>query len=131
SIIVEDDTDKNDVLRHKRGADKQYSFDVVFTENSTQEEVYEITTKPLVKDVLNGTINSLRKSGSVMRKAGSGYPRKTKHEQIENVRQRTINPPKKPGDWIINRATQKELSLSSLQNFLCLRILGLRFCTKN
>ncbi|KAK4874894.1 hypothetical protein RN001_014254 [Aquatica leii] len=54
SVVIEDDTDKNDVLRHKRGADKQYSFDLVFAENSTQEEVYEITTSALVKDVLSG-----------------------------------------------------------------------------
>ncbi|KAB0793661.1 hypothetical protein PPYR_13281 [Photinus pyralis] len=54
SVVIEDDTDKNDVLRHKRGADKQYSFDVVFSENTSQEEVYEVTTSSLVKDVLNG-----------------------------------------------------------------------------
>lgn len=55
NIILEDDTDKNDVLRQKRGgADKQYSFDVAFGEDSTQEEVYEVTTSSLVKDVLNG-----------------------------------------------------------------------------
>ncbi|KAJ8957441.1 hypothetical protein NQ318_004921 [Aromia moschata] len=52
--IVMEETDKNDVLRQKRGVDKQYSFDVVFGEDSTQEDVYEVTTSSLVKDVLNG-----------------------------------------------------------------------------
>lgn len=54
NVILEDETDKSDVLRQKRGTDRQYSFDVVFGENSTQEEVYEVTTSSLVKDVLNG-----------------------------------------------------------------------------
>nr|CAH7728393.1 unnamed protein product [Callosobruchus chinensis] len=52
--IVLEDTDKFDVTRQKRALDKRYSFDVVFGENSTQEEVYEVTTSRLVKDVLNG-----------------------------------------------------------------------------
>ncbi|KAJ8979399.1 hypothetical protein NQ317_015828 [Molorchus minor] len=51
-VILEDD--RNDVLRQKRGVDKQYSFDVVFGEDSTQEEVYAVTTRDLIKDVLNG-----------------------------------------------------------------------------
>lgn len=54
NIVFEDEPDKNDILRQKRGADKQYSFDVVFGEDSTQEDVYEVTTSSLVKDVLNG-----------------------------------------------------------------------------
>ncbi|VEN36508.1 unnamed protein product [Callosobruchus maculatus] len=52
--IILEDTDKFDVTRQKRALDKRYSFDVVFGENSTQEEVYEVTTSRLVKDVLNG-----------------------------------------------------------------------------
>ncbi|KAF5280510.1 hypothetical protein FQA39_LY18032 [Lamprigera yunnana] len=64
SVVIEDDTDKNDVLRHKRGADKQYSFDVVFPENSTQEEVYEITTSSLVKDVYNATVFAYGATGA-------------------------------------------------------------------
>lgn len=54
NVILGDETDKNDVLRQKRGTDRQYSFDVVFGEDSSQEEVYEVTTSSLVKDVLNG-----------------------------------------------------------------------------
>lgn len=53
-MVIEDETDKNDVLRLKRGYEKQYTFDAVFGEDSTQEEVYNATTKNLVKDVLNG-----------------------------------------------------------------------------
>jgi hypothetical protein len=52
--VVLEDNDRSDVLRQKRGYDKQYNFDVVFGEDSTQEEVYEVTTNSLVKDVLNG-----------------------------------------------------------------------------
>ncbi|EFA08129.2 kinesin-like protein KIF19 [Tribolium castaneum] len=52
--IVIEDSDRSDVLRQRRSYDKQYSFDVVFGENSTQEEVYKVTTSSLVQDVLNG-----------------------------------------------------------------------------
>ncbi|KAF7278653.1 hypothetical protein GWI33_008103 [Rhynchophorus ferrugineus] len=52
--VILEDADKNDPLRHKRVYDKQYTFDVVFGEHSTQEDVYEVTTRNLVKDVLNG-----------------------------------------------------------------------------
>ncbi|KRT86712.1 Kinesin [Oryctes borbonicus] len=54
-VFLEDDNnEKYKALRQKRGSDKQYSFDVVFSEDSTQEEVYNVTTSSLVKDVLNG-----------------------------------------------------------------------------
>ncbi|KAI4456343.1 kinesin-related [Holotrichia oblita] len=53
-VFLEDDSDRNNALRQKRGSDKQYSFDVVFSEDSTQEDVYDVTTSSLVKDVLNG-----------------------------------------------------------------------------
>nr|CAI5826760.1 unnamed protein product [Callosobruchus analis] len=54
-IIIED-SDKFDVTRQRRALDKRYSFDVVFGEDSTQEEVYEVTTSRLVKDVLSGEL---------------------------------------------------------------------------
>lgn len=54
TVVLEDGVDKNDVLRQKRGSDKQYNFDVAFGEESSQEEVYNITTRPLVQDVMNG-----------------------------------------------------------------------------
>lgn len=41
-------------MRQKRGADKQYNFDISFGEESSQEHVYEVTTRPLVHDVMNG-----------------------------------------------------------------------------
>ncbi|XP_049817903.1 kinesin-like protein KIF19 isoform X2 [Aethina tumida] len=53
SIVLED-PDKFDVLRQKKGVDKQYCFDVVFGEESNSQEVYDVTTSGLVKDVLNG-----------------------------------------------------------------------------
>lgn len=52
--VVLEDGDKVDAIRQKKCLDKQYSFDVVFGEESTQDEVYEVTTSNLVKDVLNG-----------------------------------------------------------------------------
>lgn len=56
--IILEDIDKNDVLRQKRGGyDKQYSFDMAFGEDSTQEQVYEATTSSLVQDVLNGLVS--------------------------------------------------------------------------
>nr|XP_022906683.1 kinesin-like protein KIF19 isoform X2 [Onthophagus taurus] len=54
NVYFEDENDKNNALRQKRSSDKQYLFDVVFGEEATQEEVYDVTTSGLVKDVLNG-----------------------------------------------------------------------------
>ncbi|XP_025266551.1 kinesin-like protein KIF19 [Camponotus floridanus] len=49
-VVLEDqDSDKQ-----KRAAPRQYLYDIIFGENSTQEEVYEATTKNLAQDVLNG-----------------------------------------------------------------------------
>lgn len=49
-VMLEDqDNDKQ-----KRAMPRQYLYDMVFGESSTQEEVYEGTTKNLVQDVLNG-----------------------------------------------------------------------------
>lgn len=33
---------------------KKYMYDYVFAEDSTQDEVYQTTTSPLIKDVLKG-----------------------------------------------------------------------------
>jgi hypothetical protein len=35
-VVLEDEGDKNDVLRQKRGGQRQYSYDVVFGEDATQ-----------------------------------------------------------------------------------------------
>ncbi|KAK8390230.1 hypothetical protein O3P69_010137 [Scylla paramamosain] len=47
-------TDRNDHLRQKREKDKHFLYDRLHGEDSTQKEVYEDTTKPLVQDVLAG-----------------------------------------------------------------------------
>jgi ATP-dependent RNA circularization protein (DNA/RNA ligase family) len=39
---------------NRRNKDIRYGFDHVFDENSTQQEVFENTTKFLIDDVLNG-----------------------------------------------------------------------------
>jgi len=41
---------------NRRNKDIRYGFDHVFDENSTQQEVFENTTKFLIDDVLNGYI---------------------------------------------------------------------------
>ncbi|XP_063240330.1 kinesin-like protein KIF19 isoform X1 [Bacillus rossius redtenbacheri] len=53
-LVMEDDSAKLGVLRQKRPGDRQYVFDFVFKEESSQEEVYSATTRPLVSDVLDG-----------------------------------------------------------------------------
>ncbi|BES98883.1 KISc [Nesidiocoris tenuis] len=54
TIVLDDDSDKRDVLRQKRTSEKQYSFDFAFGEDSSQEQVYDLTTRGLVRDVLLG-----------------------------------------------------------------------------
>ncbi|XP_045115573.1 kinesin-like protein KIF19 isoform X2 [Portunus trituberculatus] len=53
-ILVQQATDKNDHLRKKRNEDKEFVFDCLHGEDSTQIKVYEDTTQSLVKDVLDG-----------------------------------------------------------------------------
>ncbi|XP_044759987.1 kinesin-like protein KIF19 isoform X3 [Coccinella septempunctata] len=53
-VILEDNEKSIRNQGSRRINDKQYSFDVVFGEESTQEEVYNVTTSSLVKDILNG-----------------------------------------------------------------------------
>jgi hypothetical protein len=36
TALLEDEGDKNDVLRHKRGGERRYMYDAVFGEDSTQ-----------------------------------------------------------------------------------------------
>lgn len=35
-VVMEDEGDKNDVLRQKRGGERKYVYDAVFGEDSTQ-----------------------------------------------------------------------------------------------
>ncbi|XP_023715560.1 kinesin-like protein KIF19 isoform X3 [Cryptotermes secundus] len=54
-VVMEDEGDKNDVLRQKRGGgERRYVYDAVFGEDSTQDMVYEATSRGLVLGVLMG-----------------------------------------------------------------------------
>jgi kinesin family protein 18/19 len=44
----------NGAATKKRSSERQYMFDVAFGSDSTQEEVYKVTTRPLVRSVLDG-----------------------------------------------------------------------------
>ena len=44
----------NGPLGKNRSNERQYVFDMTFGADSTQKEVYEKTTQPLVKSVLEG-----------------------------------------------------------------------------
>jgi kinesin family protein 18/19 len=46
--------DKQDVLRANRNREKQYAFDSAFDPSTTQEQVYNTTTKFLIHGVLDG-----------------------------------------------------------------------------
>lgn len=66
-VVEETEKERDDVLRQKRTGQKRYAFDVVFDEDSTQDEVYEKTTKSLVKDILvgfNATVFAYGATGS-------------------------------------------------------------------
>ncbi|XP_054715298.1 kinesin-like protein KIF19 [Uloborus diversus] len=59
--------DPVDILRAKRAHDRKYVFDWAFDEHSSQEEVYEKTTKSLVENVVdgyNGTVFAYGATGS-------------------------------------------------------------------
>ncbi|XP_037293630.1 kinesin-like protein KIF19 [Manduca sexta] len=54
-LVLEEEADnKRDVLRQRRINDKNYIYDRVFGEESTQEEVYDTVCAPLVGDTLKG-----------------------------------------------------------------------------
>lgn len=54
-IVLLDPSDNTDnVLRQNRTKEKRYCFDYVFDENSTQEDVYNNSVKPLVDAVIKG-----------------------------------------------------------------------------
>ena len=56
TVLTNDPTDEfnEDVLRKDRPKEKIYTFDYVFGEESTQEQVFEATTKNLIDSVLQG-----------------------------------------------------------------------------
>lgn len=53
-IIMDPSHDKNDVLRGNRSREKQYAFDYVFEVGSSQQSVYNHTSKFLLHGVLDG-----------------------------------------------------------------------------
>ncbi|XP_050424557.1 kinesin-like protein KIF19 isoform X2 [Adelges cooleyi] len=66
-VVEETDKERDDVLRQKRTGKKQYVFDAVFGEDSSQDDVYERTTRNLVKDILvgyNATVFAYGATGS-------------------------------------------------------------------
>ncbi|CAK1596139.1 unnamed protein product [Parnassius mnemosyne] len=54
-LVLEEEADsRRDVLRQRRINDKHYIYDRVFSEDCTQEEVYDAICAPLVGDTLRG-----------------------------------------------------------------------------
>lgn len=53
-VIMDPAHDKNDVLRGNRSREKQYAFDYVFEPGSSQQSVYNHTSKFLIQGVLDG-----------------------------------------------------------------------------
>ncbi|XP_023325995.1 kinesin-like protein KIF19 isoform X2 [Eurytemora carolleeae] len=53
-LLTDPGSRKNDVLRKNRNPERQYIFDKAFGPDSTQEEVYNETTKHLVQNVIEG-----------------------------------------------------------------------------
>mgnify|MGYP006092997777 FL=1 len=53
-VILDPALQKPDVLRANRTREKQYAFDYVFEQNSSQEATYHHTTKFLIHGVLDG-----------------------------------------------------------------------------
>ncbi|CAH2106418.1 unnamed protein product [Euphydryas editha] len=59
-LVLEEEADvRRDVLRQRRINDKHYVYDRVFSEESTQEEVYEVIGAPLVGDTLHGIAGAI------------------------------------------------------------------------
>ncbi|XP_026676884.1 kinesin-like protein KIF19 [Diaphorina citri] len=67
-IVVEEvEREKEKHLRSKRPTEKQFNYDIVLGEDATQDDVYQATTKNLVRDVLlgyNGTVFAYGATGS-------------------------------------------------------------------
>ncbi|KAL5019094.1 hypothetical protein ScPMuIL_004816 [Solemya velum] len=53
-ILLDPMEDPDDILRANRSREKHFMFDYSFDSNSTQESVYEATTKILIGNVING-----------------------------------------------------------------------------
>ena len=48
-VLLDPSDDPDDILRQNRNREKQYMFDYVFDAIATQEEVYEKTTKGILR----------------------------------------------------------------------------------
>jgi kinesin family protein 18/19 len=53
-VIVTDEKDDKDVLRVNRSREKRYAFDHAFDVHTTQEQIFQHTTKHLIDGFLNG-----------------------------------------------------------------------------
>lgn len=53
-VLMDPSEDADDVLRANRSRERQFIFDMVFDPRTTQQDIYEKTTKVLLDGVLNG-----------------------------------------------------------------------------
>ena len=53
-VLMDPHDNSGDILRKNRSREKQFAFDTCFAPESQQQEVYAMTTKPIIKGVLNG-----------------------------------------------------------------------------
>ena len=53
-VLMDPMEDPDDILRANRSRERQFVCDMVFDAKSTQQDVYEKTTKSLLPGVLNG-----------------------------------------------------------------------------
>lgn len=60
---------------------KKYMYDYVFAEDSPQDEVYQTTTSPLIKDVLKGCTAAVFAYGAT----GSGKFQNTRSSSIWSI----------------------------------------------
>lgn len=65
---------------------KKYLYDYVFAEDSSQDEVYQTTTSPLIKDVLKGYSAAVFAYGAT----GSGKLKKIYMKNQQNQQQQHI-----------------------------------------
>jgi kinesin family protein 18/19 len=53
-VLMDPSDDQDDILRANRSRERQFIFDMVFDPRTTQQDIYEKTTKVLLDGVLNG-----------------------------------------------------------------------------
>uniref|UniRef100_A0A1I8H8V5 Kinesin-like protein n=1 Tax=Macrostomum lignano TaxID=282301 RepID=A0A1I8H8V5_9PLAT len=72
-VLLDPSEDPDDILRANRSRERQFVFDRAFDCNSTQEEVYESTTKFLIDTVTNGYNATVFAYGATDREPGIMY----------------------------------------------------------